>query len=576
MAEVIGLGASILGIADAGLRVTTALYRFSKSYSSADTKVEGIASTVAVTAAILTKLGNVVNEHPDDLHKMRRWSVFPDTIAACQKQYDGIEKALQKARPGNMRPWQKLVFALGGDEEIEELLIELERTKSNLELLLGAVNYDILRRLEKANELSPQLAEQLAEIKAILPWLVSNIALLGGLQNPGNGGSNDDTTKVPPQSNVLTVVPVGEPGIAPFETPGSNPGKSPALNNTSIARFPNGQSDGNQDGNYGRGQPSTWPHRLGNSQGSPRLLTEASPNQAKNPDSNKPPKDENTAYDGPSQKPLYPWETDMSGPFYEAWSLIYQKETRQKKASSYDSAHEISISYFPIKLTVAPVSVKPPRYSFIELRIPSSQLRDIVTKKNPSGPPISDILTSLPAPAQRAVNKLLQHRSYRRPSIEMIEVRKSFWKRMTSRGSNPSLVIYLKCDVRPSSTEQKKGASIPSLSSVDTDGLYDGLDEGTDADAEERPERPVPGLVNYGPMSGTEYARTPGAAGRLFGEPVAYQSEVKPKILLGETMEARPRQKSPTQRMPTEDEAEKLMDEFLAGLEAEDKAQRAD
>lgn len=156
MAEALGLASTIMAIAGVGVSVTTTLYTFSTSYTGADRKVEGIATTVSVTAAILTDLGNAAEEHPTELQKINRWSLFPQTTAACRKDFDILATALVKARKGQrdnakkMTPWERLKWAIGGENSINDLLDSLERSKSNLQLLLNASNFDILKKLEKS------------------------------------------------------------------------------------------------------------------------------------------------------------------------------------------------------------------------------------------------------------------------------------------------------------------------------------------------------------------------------------------------------------------------------------------
>ena len=166
MAEAVGLAASILTIAGAGISITTTLYRFTNSYHSTDQKIKDIVTTVSVTASILTELGNAIKEHPDDLQKLNRWALFSDTIAGCKKDFEIIEVAIGAARKDGAtvhdqqkapkddktraNPWQKLKWAIGGEKVVEDLLSSLERSKSNLQLLLEASNYDTLRKLEKS------------------------------------------------------------------------------------------------------------------------------------------------------------------------------------------------------------------------------------------------------------------------------------------------------------------------------------------------------------------------------------------------------------------------------------------
>jgi hypothetical protein len=57
MAELIGLSASILGIAAFGASLVTTLRSFARSYSSAKQKINDLATDVALTASILVDLG---------------------------------------------------------------------------------------------------------------------------------------------------------------------------------------------------------------------------------------------------------------------------------------------------------------------------------------------------------------------------------------------------------------------------------------------------------------------------------------------------------------------------------------
>lgn len=166
MTEAVSLAASILGIAGAGTSITKALYRFTKSYQGVDRKVESIATTVSVTASILAELGNATKEHPGDLQKLDRWALFSDTIAACKNDFEIIEVAIGQARKDGatvqdqekikknskhkFTSWQKFMWAIGEEKDIDDLLSSLERSKSNLQLLLEVSNYDILRKLEKS------------------------------------------------------------------------------------------------------------------------------------------------------------------------------------------------------------------------------------------------------------------------------------------------------------------------------------------------------------------------------------------------------------------------------------------
>ena len=157
MAEAIGLAASILSIAGAGISVTSTLYSFAKSYSSVDAKVEGIAGSVSITAAILMNLGDIVKQNPQDFKKDESEKRFKDATAACKKDFDCLKEALGRVKKewknetgGRMEkmttitPWDKLKWAIGGEKIIHDLMESLRESKSNLQLLLTSLNYGLL------------------------------------------------------------------------------------------------------------------------------------------------------------------------------------------------------------------------------------------------------------------------------------------------------------------------------------------------------------------------------------------------------------------------------------------------
>jgi hypothetical protein len=172
MAEAIGLGASILSIAAFGATVVTTLRIFATSYSSADQKIKDLSGDVALTASILTDLGNTVKEY--EVEFRLKADNFSRAEAACERNFETLRKALREARKNDspkqanerdikntdsdkklpkkqdgMRAWDKLKFALGGEEHLKELVFSIETTKSNLQLLLDSVNLLVLKKLSK-------------------------------------------------------------------------------------------------------------------------------------------------------------------------------------------------------------------------------------------------------------------------------------------------------------------------------------------------------------------------------------------------------------------------------------------
>ena len=96
MAEAIGLGASLLGIAGAGIKIVTTLRTFAASYSSASSRIKNLSADVALTASILTELGNTVKEYEVELHL--RIDNFERARSLVESCFEKLSAALEKAK----------------------------------------------------------------------------------------------------------------------------------------------------------------------------------------------------------------------------------------------------------------------------------------------------------------------------------------------------------------------------------------------------------------------------------------------------------------------------------------------
>jgi len=169
MAEAISFGASILGIAAFGASVVTTLRTFASSYSNADEKVKDLSADVAVTVSILTELGNTIKEY--EVEFGLKSDNFAGVKAICEKNFQRLQKALREAKHEQLKEgkgkgtedvksskdvaqkeqimgsWDKLKFALGGENSLKDLRLSMEIAKSNLQLLLDSLKLLILKKL---------------------------------------------------------------------------------------------------------------------------------------------------------------------------------------------------------------------------------------------------------------------------------------------------------------------------------------------------------------------------------------------------------------------------------------------
>ncbi|MCJ1425969.1 hypothetical protein MMC29_003870 [Sticta canariensis] len=466
MAEAAGLAASILAIAGAGISITTTLYRFTKSYQSTDRKVEGIVTTVSVTASILTELGNAIKEHPDDLQKLNRWTLFSDTIAGCKKDFEIIELAIGAARKGgatmqdqqkirkddksSATPWQKLKWAIGGELEVEDLLGSLERSKSNLQLLLDASNYDTLRKLEKSHALNPQLVEQLAEIRAILPWLVTNMSKLG--YRPGRADGSDKHLGLPQELSF------GEQKAPPDSDSSAPPSQEikdgkkephPCDNVLSVESNPDDGKDVLLPPNVQEPLPPQAVSRepvldviQGPSPEHPNHATGETLSPVVLLTRNQSPAAASNGFDSAK---------------YEVWLLTHHKA----HFGGDTGFKEMVLITKPFKYTITWGGLIPASYHFFKAQLPESELQSAILEKEAT--PVIEVIASLPLATQEAVDDLRKRRYARRPSLARVNiVKRSAWGRLIGRRKKlPSLLVFLECQPDENWLQQGPPLTLP-------------------------------------------------------------------------------------------------------------------
>lgn len=135
MAEAVGLAASIISIASVGVSVVTTLSKFGISYGGANKKIDDLAARMSMTATILRAIGETVETNEGAFKKDSFRSTWSEVLTSCQHVYRKVDEAICKARGrvndarlGKMSAWRKLIWALGGQDEIKDLELSLDRS----------------------------------------------------------------------------------------------------------------------------------------------------------------------------------------------------------------------------------------------------------------------------------------------------------------------------------------------------------------------------------------------------------------------------------------------------------------
>ena len=148
MAEVVGLAASIIGIATFAESVVMTFQNFVSSYSRADFKIIQLSNDLAVLSMTLRCLGEAAKKDEDKLGA-KACDLFVAAEGNCKRIFDRLEKALSKARKDNgrsMSAWEKLKYSCGEEDELDDLMVSIESSKSTLTLVWGFVSISIRQK----------------------------------------------------------------------------------------------------------------------------------------------------------------------------------------------------------------------------------------------------------------------------------------------------------------------------------------------------------------------------------------------------------------------------------------------
>ena len=177
MAE-LALIASILQVADIGLRLSLRLYTFGETVASADQSIRNISKDVSLTSAVLKELGNTFENDKARISSDNATNTAKDVVRECHTVFDEVETLLLKKIPylssaSDIRSKAKLVLerlkwpAIKG--KIELLSYTLDKMKGTLTLMLNVIIYaqQISQRIESPSVLAEQrqLIEYLAQLK---------------------------------------------------------------------------------------------------------------------------------------------------------------------------------------------------------------------------------------------------------------------------------------------------------------------------------------------------------------------------------------------------------------------------
>lgn len=150
MAE-LALLASIVQVADVGLRLSLRLYTFGETVASADRSILSISKDVSFTSSVLKELGRVFEDDRAHIHSDNATKTAEAVVRECSDVFQEMDGLLlkkvpdlkpglmtKKARAGAMLKRLRWPLIKG---KIELLNCKLDRMKSTLTLMLNVIIY---------------------------------------------------------------------------------------------------------------------------------------------------------------------------------------------------------------------------------------------------------------------------------------------------------------------------------------------------------------------------------------------------------------------------------------------------
>ncbi|RAR12464.1 hypothetical protein DDE82_000175 [Stemphylium lycopersici] len=133
MAETLGLVASVVQLAGAGLKLSQALYQYADGVATADRRIKDIAKEIKLTSFVIEELGRIFKQ--DDTSGLISKSAVEtanETLKECSAVFEEIETTLNKSKKGKMG---RLMLPFR-ESKIELLRNHIDKLKSTLQLLM--------------------------------------------------------------------------------------------------------------------------------------------------------------------------------------------------------------------------------------------------------------------------------------------------------------------------------------------------------------------------------------------------------------------------------------------------------
>jgi hypothetical protein len=144
--EIVGVVASILQIAELGMRLSVKLCSFHRQIKEANQSAQRLSSDISLTCSILHELG-VALQHDDQIKVCSKQAFLTaqEVLGECKRVFQSIDDAIESQNPENGKnSWKRqtrrlMIFLLGPD--LDMLKSHLDRLKTTMLLMLNVIMY---------------------------------------------------------------------------------------------------------------------------------------------------------------------------------------------------------------------------------------------------------------------------------------------------------------------------------------------------------------------------------------------------------------------------------------------------
>jgi hypothetical protein len=163
MAETLGLIASVIQVAGAGLKLSQTLYQYVDGVATADRRIQDIAKEIELTSFVIEELGGIFkNDETSSLISKNAVKTANETMKECSTVFTEIDATLKKSRKNTLG---RLMLPFR-DNKIEVLRNHIDKLKSTLQLLMQVLTYAHQVAAKKLD--SKAAAKQKAQIQELI------------------------------------------------------------------------------------------------------------------------------------------------------------------------------------------------------------------------------------------------------------------------------------------------------------------------------------------------------------------------------------------------------------------------